>query len=80
MKGLITIALCAVLSGCAGTAFDGRICALATDADAEAYVKEIMDMYASEEDKAKASLYIKTAKLGAVALCEAARFKQGLPK
>ncbi len=64
------------LSGCAGTALNGRICTIATDQDAQRDVKDIVESYTDPEDQKKASMYLRIAKLSATSACEVARARQ----
>lgn len=80
MKSLIAGISLFLLSGCAGTMFDGRLCSFATDAEAQAYTAQIVKQLSNEKDKEKVELGLKAAKLGATALCEAVRAKEAVAK
>lgn len=71
--------LMGLLSGCAstqGTMLDGRICSIAGNDTVQQDVDTIVNSYVNDADKARAELYLRTAKLGATAICEAARARQ----
>lgn len=71
--------LTGLLAGCAstqGTMLDGRVCSIAGNDTVQQDVDTIVNSYVNDADKARAELYLRTAKLGATALCEAARARQ----
>ena len=76
MKTFSMIVMSCLLTGCAGTMLDGRVCTVATDVDAQQDVKTIVNSYVNPEDQQKADVYLKAAKLTATAICEAARARQ----
>lgn len=78
---IAAIALCLLgLSGCSttkGTMFDGTVCTFATSDSTAKLAQTIVQSYAPGLDRAKAEQYLNTAHLGATALCEMARSRQG---
>lgn len=74
---LIAGLLCLLsISGCSslrGTMLDGRVCTLATDKDVQGFVDVVVASLPPTPEREAAMLAQSLAKLGAVALCEAAR-------
>lgn len=78
MKTILLMSTIWLLSGCTGTMLDGRVCTFYTD-DAlarQGLSDHIVTTYVDETDRAKAQLYLKTARLSATALCEMARARE----
>lgn len=76
LKAVLIIPLALLLTGCAGTMLDGKVCSLATQPEVQSHVGSIVASYADEKDKAKAEQYLRTAGLTATALCEMVRARE----
>lgn len=68
--------LALILTGCAGTMLDGKVCTIATQPEVQTHVGAIVSSYTDEKDKAKAEQYLRTAGLTATALCEMVRARE----
>lgn len=75
IKPVVVLLLVLGLSGCAGSMLNGRVCTLATDQDAQAFVEEIAKEAVDEKDQEAVRLGLKAAKITAQGLCEAQRYQ-----
>lgn len=79
MRALAVLAVLLVGTGCSmvkGTMLDGQLCSFATDAQVQGYIKTITTVSVPSEYQVAATQASLLAKLGATALCEAARQAQ----
>lgn len=76
LKATLVIPLTLILTGCAGTMLDGKVCTIATQTEIQTHVGAIVASYADEKEKAKAEHYLRTAGLTATALCEMVRARE----
>jgi len=74
MRSIVLLSF--LLSGCAGTMLDGRVCTVATQPEVQQHIGEVVASYTDEKDKAKAEQYLRTAGLTATALCEMVRARE----
>lgn len=75
-KTLGVVLMAVVLTGCAGTMLDGRVCTIATQPEIQQHIGAVVSSYTDEKDKAKAEQYLRTAGLTATALCEMVRARE----
>lgn len=79
MRILLVFLAMGSLAGCSlvkGTMLDGQLCTLATDTQVQGYIKTITTAAVPPEHQVAAMHASQLAKLGATALCEAARQAQ----
>ena len=65
-----------MVSGCAGTMLDGRMCTFIENAKAPELQEEIINSYVSSDKREAATRYVHTAGLAASTLCELARARE----
>lgn len=76
MRHLPFLCMLVLVSGCAGTMFDGRVCTIATNDQIGELSRNVVDSYVDKNDRIKADMYLATGKLTATALCEMARARE----
>lgn len=76
LKAMSLVFFALVLTGCAGTMLDGRVCTVATQPEVQQHIGQVVASYTDEKDKAKAEQYLRTAGLTATALCEMVRARE----
>lgn len=76
LKAMSMLLLGLVVTGCAGTMLDGRVCTIATQPEIQQHIGAVVSSYTDEKDKAKAEQYLRTAGLTATALCEMVRARE----
>ena len=79
MRALTVLAVLLAGTGCSmvkGTMLDGQLCSFATDAQVQGYIKTITTAAVPPEHQVAATHASQLVKLGATALCEAARQAQ----
>lgn len=75
-KTLGVVLLMLMVSGCAGTMLDGRVCTLIENTKAPELREEIINSYVGADKREAATRYVHTAGLAASTLCELARARE----
>jgi len=70
------VVLSILLSGCAGTMLDGKLCTIATAGQTQDLMNRVVDTHFSPEKRIQAEKYLTGAKLSATALCEVLRARE----
>lgn len=75
-KTLSVVFLALLLTGCAGTMLDGRVCTLATADETQDLMNQVVDTHFNPQARLQAEKYLTVAGLGATALCEVLRARE----